>query len=126
MVPMQFGLLLKRRAELPAGLEEAMLHHHGENAYHNGYFWLMTPKSLPDSFVYSKTRRWFHTFNYINQFRGSAVYLAESVNWLMENQNPDGLWDWGPRSRIHGATSAISPPTGITNTTGQWTAQWRF
>lgn len=97
LVPMQFGLLLKRRAELPAGLEEAMLHHHGENAYHNGYFWLMTPKSLPDSFVYSKTRRWFHTFNYINQFRGSAVYLAESVNWLMENQNPDGLWDWGPQ-----------------------------
>ena len=33
--------------------------------------------------------------NYINQFRGSALYLADSVNWLMENQNENGLWDWG-------------------------------
>lgn len=97
LVPMQFGLLLKRRSELPPGLEEAMLHHHGQNAYHNGYFWWMTPKDLPESFMYNKTRRWFHTFNYINQFRGSAAYLADSADWLMENQNPDGLWDWGPQ-----------------------------
>lgn len=95
LVPMQFGLLLKRRAELPPGIEDAMLRHHGENAYHNGYFWWMTPKKLPESFVYNKTRRWFNTFNYINQFHGSSLYLSDSVNWLMENQNADGLWDWG-------------------------------
>jgi len=95
LVPMQFGLLLKRRDELPDGIEEAMLRHHGEHAYHNGYFWWESPKKLPENFVYNKTRRWFATFNYINRFRGSALYLAESVNWLMENRNTDGLWDWG-------------------------------
>jgi len=95
LVPMQFGLLLKRRDELPSEIEDAMLRHHGEHAYHHGYFWWETPTKLPEKFVYKKTRRWFATFNYINQFYGSALYLADSVNWLMENQNVDGLWDWG-------------------------------
>ena len=53
-----------------------MLHHHGKYAYDNGYFWDKTPKVLPDNFVFKQTRRWFHTFNYINQFTGSAAYLA--------------------------------------------------
>ena len=96
LVPMQFGLLLKRRDEVPVKLEECMMRHHGEHAYHHGYFWEGIAK-LPENFVYNKTRRCFHTFNYINQFRGSALYLADSVNWLMENQNADGLWDFGPQ-----------------------------
>jgi hypothetical protein len=95
LIPMQFGLLLKRRDKLPAELEKAMLLHHGEFAYHNGHFWWETPTKLPPSFVYNKTRRWFATFNYINQFRGSSIYLSDTVNWLMENQNEIGLWDWG-------------------------------
>jgi hypothetical protein len=99
LVPMQFGLLLKRRDELPSEIEEAMLHHHGEDAYHNGYFWWETPKKLPENFVFNKTRRWFATFNYINQFRGSSIYLADSVDWLLQNQNSDGLWDWGTQTK---------------------------
>jgi len=99
LVPMQFGLLLKRRAELPPGMEDAMLRHHGEHAYQNGYFWNKTPQRLPDHFVYKQTRRWFHTFNYINQFRGSALYLADAAEWLMANRNADGLWDWGTQTK---------------------------
>lgn len=38
LVPMQTELLLKRRAELPPGLEEAMLRHYGEHVYHHGHF----------------------------------------------------------------------------------------
>ena len=95
LVPMQFGLLLKRRDEIPPELEDCMLRHHGEHAYNHGHFWDGTPKALPENFIYNKTRRWFHTFNYINQFRGSAIYLADAVNWLMANKNADGLWDWG-------------------------------
>jgi len=30
-----------------------------------------------------------------NQFRGSALYLADSVRWLTDNRNADGLWDYG-------------------------------
>ena len=102
LVPMQFGLLLKRRDNLPPALETAMLHHHGKYAFDNGYFWDKTPKVLPENFVSKQTRRWFNTFNYINQFRGSSVYLADAVNWLMENRNADGLWDWGTQTKDPG------------------------
>jgi hypothetical protein len=97
LVPMQFGLLLKRRERVSPELERCMLQHHGEHAFHHGHFWDNSPAKLPDNFKYEKTRRWFYSFNYINQFRGSSVYLADSVNWLMENRNADGLWDWGPQ-----------------------------
>lgn len=99
LVPMQTELLLKRHDQIDSKLEEAMLRHYGEHAYINGYFWWETPKNLPENFVYNKTRRWFATFNYINQFRGSALYLAGSVEWLMANQNADGLWDWGTQTK---------------------------
>lgn len=95
LVPMQTELLLKRRDRLPPGLENAMLLHYGEHAYRHGYFWWESPAALPENFIYNKTRRWFATFNYINQFRGSSLYLGDTINWLSENQNADGLWDWG-------------------------------
>lgn len=95
LVPMQSELLLKRRQEIAETLEETMLRHLGKNAYENGYFWEKTPDKLPDSFVYKQTRRWFKTFNYINQFRGSKIYLENAVEWLLENAREDGLWDWG-------------------------------
>lgn len=97
LVPMQTSLLLRRREQISPELEDAMLRHYGEYTYHHGFFWDKTPEKLPDNFVYNKTRRWFATFNYINKFRGSALFLADSVNWLLENQNADGLWDWGPQ-----------------------------
>ncbi|MCL2003621.1 MAG: hypothetical protein FWG72_06425 [Oscillospiraceae bacterium] len=99
LVPMQFGLLLKRRGELPPELKAAMLRHHGGHAARHGWFWDKTPDNLPENFVCDKSRRWFHTFNYINQFRGSALYLANAADWLMKNQNADGLWDWGPQTK---------------------------
>ena len=95
LVPMQTNLLLKRRAEVPEKLQEAMLLHYGWHGYRYGDVWQETPDKLPENFIYNKTRRWFFTFNYINQFRGSAVYLADSVEWLMRNRNADGIWDWG-------------------------------
>lgn len=95
LVPMQSELLLKRREKISASLEEAMLRHLGRHASENGYFWEKTPDRLPENFVYNKTRRWFKTFNYINQFRGSGLYLDGVVDWLMENVREDGVWDWG-------------------------------
>lgn len=97
LVPMQFGLLLKRRNLISPELEDAMLRHHGRHAYYHGYFWDNCPAKLPEDFVYEKTRRWFHSFNYINQFRGSRIYLADAIDWLLSNRNADGLWDWGPQ-----------------------------
>ena len=101
LVPMEvcFDLIFTRREGLSPKLEECLLRHHGEHAYHHGYFWDKTPKELPENFIYQQTRRWFHTFNYINQFRGSKIYLADAANWLMENQNKDGLWDWGAQTK---------------------------
>lgn len=99
LVPMQTELLLKRREQVPPQLEAAMLRHYGEHAYYHGHFWDNCPGKLPEHFVYEKTRRWFYSFNYINQFHGSALYLADSVDWLMANQNGDGLWDWGPQTK---------------------------
>lgn len=95
LVPMQSELLLKRREEIAASLEDAMLRHLGGNACENGYFWDKTPGRLPENFAYNKTRRWFKTFNYINQFRGSGLYLHNAVEWIMENVREDGVWDWG-------------------------------
>lgn len=92
---MQSELLLKRREEISVSLEDAMLRHLGRHACENGYFWDKTPDRLPEKFRYDKTRRWFKTFNYINQFKGSALYLKNAVDWLMENAGEDGLWDWG-------------------------------
>lgn len=99
LVPMQSELLLKRREEIAVSLEDAMLRHLGRNACENGYFWDKTPNSLPEKFMYEKTRRWFTTFNYINQFRGSALYLKGAVDWIMENTREDGLWDWGTQTK---------------------------
>ena len=97
LVPMQPGLLLQRRTELGEGIEEAMLCHLGENAYHNGYFWAECPEKLPEEFIGRKTRRWVHAFNFINQFQGGSRYLSHVVKWLLENQNARGLWDYGPQ-----------------------------
>ena len=76
-----------------------MLRHHGAHAYAHGHFWDNAPARLPERFVYEKTRRWFHAFHYINQFRGSALYLSEAVAWLLYNRNADGLWDWGTQTK---------------------------
>ena len=97
LVPMQSELLLKRRDKLPAEMETAMLHHLGGIASREGYFWDKTPDKLPKDFKNNKMRRWFHTFNYINQFRGSGLYLADAVSWLQKQTREDGLWDWGPQ-----------------------------
>lgn len=43
LIPMQSGLLLKRRQNISDGLEEAMLRHLGRRASENGYFWEKTP-----------------------------------------------------------------------------------
>lgn len=95
LIPMQTELLLKRRDQITPELEDAMLRHYGGHAYRHGHFWQETPAKLPENFVYNKTRRWFATFHCINQFRGSALYLEDSADWLMKNQNARGLWDWG-------------------------------
>lgn len=97
LVPMQSELLLKRRDKLPAETEAAMLHHLGGIASREGHFWDNTPDKLPEEFKNNKMRRWFHTFNYINQFKGSGLYLADAVSWLQEQACEDGLWDWGPQ-----------------------------
>ena len=97
LVPMQSELLLKRRDKLPAEMETAMLHHLGGIASREGHFWDKTPDKLPEDFKNNKMRRWFHTFNYINQFRGSGLYLADAVSWLQKQAREDGLWDWGPQ-----------------------------
>jgi hypothetical protein len=94
-----FDLILTRREGLSPELEECLLRHHGEHANNHGHFWDKTPKELPENFIYNKTRRWFHTFNFINQFRGSKMFLENSVSWLMENQNANGLWDWGTQTK---------------------------
>lgn len=97
LVPMQSELLLKRRQNISEALEDAMLRHLGRRASEQGYFWEKTPDKLPEDFIYRQTRRWFETFNYINQFRGSGIYLANAVEWLLDNVREDGLWDWGPQ-----------------------------
>lgn len=97
LIPMQSGLILKRRDEISPEIEDAMLRHLGGHAAAHGHFWDKTPSVLPENFRSDKTRRWMATFNYINQFRGSALYLSEAVEWLMQQANEDGLWDWGPQ-----------------------------
>lgn len=97
LVPMQEALLLSRRENISPELEAAMLRRYGGHASEHGHFWDKTPGKLPESFYYEKTRRWMHTFNYINMFRGSALYLKSAVEWLLECRGEDGLWDWGPQ-----------------------------
>lgn len=97
LVPMQSELLLKRRDQLRPGVEDAMLRHLGGHASLHGHFWDKTPHELPQDFKNNKMRRWFHTFNYVNQFRGSALYLEGAVAWLQEKAGENGLWDWGPQ-----------------------------
>lgn len=97
LVPMQSELVLKRRDRISPELEDAMLRHLGGEANAKGYFWDKTPCDLPDEFQNRVMRRWFHTFNYINQFKGSELFLGNAVQWLQEQRNEDGLWDWGPQ-----------------------------
>ena len=97
LVPIQFSLLLKRRENVSAALEAAMLRQYGGHAYEHGHFWAECPAHLPADFVGKKTRRWFHSFHYINQFNGSALFLENTMDWLMANRRADGLWDYGPQ-----------------------------
>lgn len=97
LVPMQSELVLKRRDRISTELEDAMLRHLGGEASVRGHFWDKTPYDLPEEFQNRVMRRWFHTFNYINQFKGSELYLKDAVQWLQEQTNADGLWDWGPQ-----------------------------
>ena len=99
LVPMKFSLLLKRRENISAALEAAMLRHYGGYANDHGHFWAECPAHLPADFVGKKTRRWFHSFHYINQFNGSALYLADAIDWLLENRRDDGIWDWGSQTK---------------------------
>ncbi len=77
--------------------QTAEVRHLGGEASIRGHFWDKTPDQLPDEFQNRMMRRWFHTFNYINQFRGSGLYLKDAVAWLIDQAGPDGLWDWGPQ-----------------------------
>jgi len=95
LVPLPVEFLLTRRADLPAGLEESMLHHFGRNAFLNGYFWEKNLLDLPETFQTPHTRRWFHTIKYVNQFQNNACYLDPAIGWLLENRNAEGLWDYG-------------------------------
>jgi hypothetical protein len=99
LVPMQTELLLCRRENITPELEGAMLRRYGGHASVHGHFWDKSTERLPDNFVYEKTRRWFYTFNYINQFHGSALYLDGAVEWLLDSRNSEGLWDWGPQTK---------------------------
>lgn len=95
LIPMPLGLLLGRREKMTAGLEEAMLRHYGEAVYEHGFFWNVPLTKLPFSFHFDKTRRWFESIRYINRFTGSALYLKDAVEWLMENRGEDKLWNYG-------------------------------
>lgn len=97
LVPMQSELLLKRRDRVPPEIERAMLLHLGGIASREGHFWDKRPDDLPDEFKNNKMRRWFHTFHYINQFKGSGRYLEDAACWLQKQVREDGLWDWGPQ-----------------------------
>lgn len=99
LVPMQSEFILKRRDCVLPEIENAMLRHLGEDASQHGHFWDKTPYNLPENFRNNKMRRWFHTFNYINQFRGSEFYLKEAVEWLQNQAGENGLWDWGPQTK---------------------------
>ena len=99
LVPMQSELLLKRRELLGPEIENAMLRHLGGLANQTGYFWDKIPSKLPEDFKNNKMRRWFHTFNYINQFQGSELYLKDAVDWLQEQIGENGLWDWGTQTK---------------------------
>ena len=93
LIPMQCGLLLARG--VPAEIENAMLRHIGGHAAAHGCFWDKTVDVLPETFCDPYTRRWMPTFHQINQFRGSALYLENVVEWLLGQCDADGLWDWG-------------------------------
>lgn len=99
LVPMQTSLLLKRRVNVSSEIENAMLRHLGGHASIHGHFWDKTPANLPDEFKNDQMRRWFHTFHFINQFRNSAIYLKDATEWLIEQANADGLWDWGGQTK---------------------------
>lgn len=95
LIPLKIEFLLCRREQVSLELEDMLLKHFGGHAYEHGYFWDKCPMELPESFVYNKTRRWFYSFNYINQFKGSRIYLDNAVEWLVSNRNADGLWNYG-------------------------------
>jgi len=99
LVPLPVTFLLGRRKDMPEKLENDMLHYFGGHAYENGYFWDKAPMRLPETFIGDKTRRWFHAIKYINQFRNSSEYLSETVEWLINNRNSDGLWDYGTQTK---------------------------
>ena len=99
LVPMQSGLLLKRRERMAPGIEDAMLRHLGGYANIHGHFWEKTPDRLPEEFRNKQMRRWMPTFNYINQFRDSKLYLKNAVEWLLEQAGEDGFWDWWPQTK---------------------------
>jgi hypothetical protein len=72
-----------------------MLDYYGRHAYERGNFWDKSLVNLPEQFVADKTRRYFHTIKYINQFRDTKEYLQETMDWLLKNKMNSGFWDYG-------------------------------
>lgn len=97
LVPLPVKLLLARRADLPDGLEDGMLHHFGKKAFANGHFWDKNLLSFPKQFTDRHTRRWFHTIKYINEFHNADEYLKPAIDWLLDSRNSKGHWDYGPQ-----------------------------
>ncbi|MBH1942592.1 hypothetical protein I5677_17010 [Mobilitalea sibirica] len=95
LIPIPISLLLTRSKDLLRNLEDAMVNYYGKNAYLNGYFWDKSLDKFPEDFASNKTRRWFHTIKYINQFRNTKDYLSNAMEWLLSNRDLDGLWDYG-------------------------------
>jgi hypothetical protein len=99
LVPLPINFLLARPDKISRKLEKSMLNYYGRKAHDHGFFWDKSLNQFPENFVYEKTRRWFHTIKYINQFRDTKEYLQSAIEWLMDNQNQDGLWDYGPQTK---------------------------
>jgi hypothetical protein len=98
LIPIPIGLLLTRSNHISSNIQEAMLNYYGRNAYLQGYFWDKSLERLPENFISNKTRRWFHTIKYINQFNNTQNYLSNTMEWLLSNQSSDGFWDYGSQT----------------------------
>lgn len=58
--------------------------------------------------------------------KGSELYLKNAVDWILENAGEDGLWDWGPRSGIHGDIMDIFPVIKNISTIGWLIVQLKY
>lgn len=93
------ALLGARANQIPHATENALLNWLWHKPHGIGYLGVSLC-AQPENFSSSQLDRWFASHELLAAFPSWRKLAGSSIRWLCEQQRPDGLWNFGPSSRM--------------------------